>query len=150
MLQGVHSVHSVNLPSTIIGKAGYCNNCVRLCSHYTGSILGPVRKSIQYNVKSARGNLIRQDRSGVEVFTPYRIDMLHICFGLAKKKPGFASKRLITRFCSKNGVDVIDSPFTSQAESSKKPSDTACITFSIGAFQVIIVTKIVSDQLDQV
>ena len=37
-----------------------------------------------YNVNSAQGNRTGPDWSGVELFTPYQIDMLHICFGLAK------------------------------------------------------------------
>ena len=59
----------------VIGKQ------LRLCSHYTRLIFGLVRESIRYNVNSAWGNRTGLDRSGVELFTPYLID---ICFGLAK------------------------------------------------------------------
>ena len=45
----------------------------------------PVRKSIRYNVNSAQGNRTGPDRYVVELFTPYRIDMLHVCFDLAKE-----------------------------------------------------------------
>ena len=56
---------------------------LRLCSRYTGSVFGPVRESIRYNMNSAWGNRTESDRSGVELFTSYPID---ICFaiGLAK------------------------------------------------------------------
>ena len=57
---------------------------------------------------------------------------------------------MITRFRFKNGADPMNSLFTLGAELSKKLCDTECITFGIGAFQVMIVTKIVPDQWDQV
>ena len=57
---------------------------------------------------------------------------------------------MITRFSSKNEADPLNSPFTSGAERSKKLSDTERITFGIGVFQVLIVTNIVPNQLDQV
>ena len=47
----------------------------RLCSNYTRSIFGPVRKLIRYNVNDACGNRTVPIRSGVELFTPYRNDM---------------------------------------------------------------------------
>ena len=49
-----------------------------LCSHYIGLIFGPVRKPIRYNVNDARGNRSGPVRLGVELFTPYRIDMFWI------------------------------------------------------------------------
>ena len=57
---------------------------------------------------------------------------------------------MITRFRSKSGADPLNSQFTLRAERSRKLSDTERITFGIGVFQLIIVTKIVPDQLDQV
>ena len=48
---------------------------------------------------------------------------------------------MITRFRFKNRADPLNSPFTLRAERSRKLFDTECITFGIGAFQVIIVTK---------
>ena len=50
-----------------------------------GSIFRPVWKSIRYNVNSAQGNRTRPDRYVVELFTPYRIDVLRVCFDLAKE-----------------------------------------------------------------
>ena len=52
---------------------------------------------------------------------------------------------MITRFLSKNGADPLNRPFMSGVERSKKLSDTERIPF-----EIVIVTKIVSDQLDQV
>ena len=49
---------------------------------------------------------------------------------------------MITRFRSKNGADPLNNPFTLRAERSRKLSNTGRITLGIGAFQVIIVTKI--------
>ena len=51
---------------------------LRLCSHCTGSTFGPVRKSIRYDVNDACGNQTRLIRSGVELFTSYRIDIFWI------------------------------------------------------------------------
>ena len=48
---------------------------------------------------------------------------------------------MITKFCSKNGADPLNSPFTSGAEHSKMIADTGRITSGIGALQVIIVTN---------
>ena len=75
----------------------------RLCSHYTGSILGPVRKLIQYNVSDASGNRIIPVRSGVELFTLYWIDMFWISNFHLRKQHSLESKRVITRFRSKTG-----------------------------------------------
>ena len=71
---------------------------------------------------------IEPDQSGVELFTPHRID---ICFGLAKANPTLKSKRVITRFRSKIGADPLNSSFTLGTERSKKLSDTERITFWI-------------------
>ena len=62
------------------------------------------------------------------------------------KQPSLESKRVITRFCS---ADPLNSLFTLGAKRYKKLSDTELIIFGIGAFQVMIVTKIVPDQLYQ-
>ena len=78
---------------------------LRLCSHYTGSIFCPVWKSFRYNV--SRSVLVWQN------------------------KPRIESKRVTTRFRSKNGADPLNSPFTLGAERSKKLSDTEHITFGI-------------------
>ena len=56
---------------------------------------------------------------------------------------------MIKIFRSKNGADPLNSLLTLGAERSRKLSDTERITFGIGVFQVIIITKIVPDQLDQ-
>ena len=56
---------------------------------------------------------------------------------------------MIKIFCSKNGADPLNSPLTLGAQRSRKLSDTERITFEIGVFQAIMVTKIVPDQLDQ-
>ena len=47
-------------------------------------------------------------------------------------------------------TDPLNSFFTSEAEHCIKLFEVECITFGIGVFHVIIVTKIVPDQLDQV
>ena len=57
---------------------------------------------------------------------------------------------MITKFRSKNEADSLNSPFRLEAERSKKLSDTERITSGIVAFQIIMVTKIVPEQLDQV
>ena len=57
---------------------------------------------------------------------------------------------MIMRFHSKNGADPLICPFTLRVEHSRKLSDTERITFGTGVLQLIIVTKIVPDQLDQV
>ena len=69
---------------------------------------------------------------------------------VCEKKPSIETKKVITRFRSKNRADPVNSLLTLGAERSKNLSDTERITFGIEAFQVIIVTKIVSDKLDQV
>ena len=66
-----------------------------------------------------------------------------------KSKPVLGSKRVITRFRSKNGADPLNSPFTIRAERSKKLSDTERITFGIGAFQLVIFTGIAPERWDQ-
>ena len=123
--------------------------CLRLCSHYTGSIFGPLRKSIRYNVNNAQG--IEPHRTGLELSCSHCTGSICFIFAFVwQKKPSLKPKRVITRFCSQNGADPLNSPFTLGAECSKKRSDMERITFRIGVLQVIIVTKIVSDQLDQV
>ena len=93
---------------------------LRLCSDYTGSIFGSVR----YNMNNAQENRTVSDRSGEVLFTLYRIDMLHIRFSLAKK-PNLESRRVMTRFRSQNGADLLDSPFTLGAgRQARKLSDT--------------------------
>ena len=67
-----------------------------------------------------------------------------------QKKPRLESKKMIKIFRSKNGADLLNSLLTLGVERSRKLSATERITFGIGVFQVIIVTKIVPDQLDQV
>ena len=49
-----------------------------------------------------------------------------------------------------NQTDPLNSRFTSEAEHYIKLLEVEHITFGIGAFHAIIVTKIVPDQLDQV
>ena len=72
--------------------------------------------------------------------------MLHFCFGLAKATwPPV--KETNNEIPLKNRANLLNSPFTLGAERSKKLSDKERITFGIGAFQVIIVTKIVLDQV---
>ena len=58
--------------------------CIKLCSHYTGSIFTLVRKSIRYTVNNARGNRTVPDLSGAKLFTSYRIGMSYIYLGLTK------------------------------------------------------------------
>ena len=89
---------------------------------------------------------IEPDHSGVEPFTPYQIDT---CLGLATANLP-SSPRVITRFCSKNEADLLNSLFTLEVEHSKKLSDTECITFGFGAFQLVIITGIVLDQWGQI
>ena len=48
-------------------------------------ILSPVRKSIWCNVNNALENQTGQDWYRAELFTPYQIDMLHICVCLTKE-----------------------------------------------------------------
>ena len=98
-----------------------------LCSHCTGSIFSPVRKSIPLQCEQCSGNSNRTSK----LFTLYRIDMLCFCFCLG--------------FHSKNGANLLNSPFTLGAERSRKLSDTERITFGVGVFQVIMVTKLVPD-----
>ena len=57
---------------------------------------------------------------------------------------------MIMRFSSKNGAVRLNSLFTLGAERARKLSDTERIIFGIREFQVIIITKILPDQLDQV
>ena len=75
--------------------------------------------------------------------------MLHIVL-VWQRQPRIKSERMITRFCSKNGANPLNSLFTLGAEHSKTLSDTKHIFFGVGAFQVIMVTKIVPDHLNQV
>ena len=75
--------------------------------------------------------------------------MLHIVL-VWQRQPSLKSEKMTTRFCSKNGADPLNSLFTLGAEHSKKLSDMERIFFGIGAFQVIMVTKIVPDHLNQV
>ena len=130
----------------LYNNQGTDRSSLRLCSRYTGSIFGPVRKSIRYNVNSAWGNRTGPDRSGVELFTPYRID---ICFCLAKANFTLESNRVITSFRSKNGADPLNRSFTLGAKRSKKLSDMERITCGIGAFQLVIITGIVPDRRGQ-
>ena len=123
--------------------------CFRICSRCIGLIFGPVRKSIRYNVNYVRGSRALPVQSGVKLFTPYRIDMFWI--GNIRFKSNLASvQESDNEIPFKNGTHPLNSSFTSGAERSKKLSDTERITFGIGEFQVLIVTKIVPDQLDQV
>ena len=83
---------------------------------------------------------IEPDQSWIELFTPYLIDMLNIYFGLAKATPPRLQE-------SDNEI-----PFQTRGQSAEQPvhikngafpklSNTEHITFGIGPFQVIIVTK---------
>ena len=54
--------------------------------------------------------------------------MLHIVL-VWQRQPSLKSERMITRFCSKNGADPLNSLFTLGAEHSKKLSDTERIFF---------------------
>ena len=128
---------------------------VRLFSRYTGSIFGPVPKSIRYNVSITHGNGTGPVRSEVELFTPYRIDMfwidnirIYVQYSF-QKQPSLESKRVITRFRYENESDPLNSPFTLGAERSIKLSDTERITFKIGAFQLVIVPGIVLNHRGQ-
>ena len=97
-------------------------------------------------MNSAQGNRTESDRSGVELFTLYRIDMLHICFRLAKETfPRVQESDNEIPF-QKWGRSARFLPFTLRAERSKKLSDTERITFGIGAFQFVIVTRIVPER----
>ena len=145
----MHFSQQLNFVHVICLKR-YHAQIFRLYSYYTGLIFGPVRKSIRYNLKNARGNRIGPDWSRVELFTLYRGWICYILVFVWQKQPSLESKRMITRFLSKNGTDPLNSPFTLGVEHSEKLSDTGRITFGIGAFQVIIVTKILPDQSDQV
>ena len=66
-----------------------------------------------------------------------------------QRKPCLKSKRMITKYHSKNRADPMNSQFTLGEECSKKLSNTERITFGIRAFQVIIITRIVPDQLSK-
>ena len=116
----------------------------RLYSHYNGSIFGLVRKSIRYNVNSAWGN----QTGPVWSWAVHTLSDRYLCW-FGKSKPTLESKRVMTRFCSKNGVDPLNSPFTLVAERPEKVADTERITSGIGAFQLIIVTGIVPDRRGQ-
>ena len=56
----------------------------------------------------------------VELFTLYQINILRIFVLVWQKKPGLESKRIITRFRSKNGADPLNSQFTLGTKRSKK------------------------------
>ena len=91
---------------------------------------------------NALGNRTSPDRSEVKAvrFTPYRIDMLHICFGLPKETwPQVQDSDKEIPF--QIGTDPLNSLFTLGAERSKKLSDTERVTFRIGVFLVISITK---------
>ena len=96
----------------------------------------------------SQGNRTRSYRLGVELFTLYRIDMLHICFCLEKTLPRVQESDNEIPF-QKWGRSARFCPFTLRAEHSKKLSDTECVTFGIGAFQLVIVTGIVPDRRGQ-
>ena len=67
----------------------------------SGSEIDPIQCE-----QCSQGNRTRSYRFGVELFILYRIDMLHICFCLEKKRC-LESKKVITRFLSKNGADPL-------------------------------------------
>ena len=70
-----------NKNSKTTNQSDLRNNAQHVIKAMFRSTFGPVRESIRYNVNSAWGNRTGSDRSGIELFTPYGID---ICFGLAK------------------------------------------------------------------
>ena len=94
------------------------------------------------------------DRSGVELFTHYQIEYApHLFLFLVWQwqwQPWLKSAKLITWFRSENEADLLNRLFTLGPEHSKKLSDTEPIFSEIGAFQVIIITKIVPDHFNHV
>ena len=77
-------------------------------------------------MNNALGNRTGPDRSGVGLFTPYRIDN---CFSFAKAT-SLESKRVITRFSSKNGADPLNSGRSHQEGSVPKTYPTRNVSLS--------------------
>ena len=91
-------------------------------------------------MNDARGNRTGPVRSGSGAV--HTIPNRYVLF---QKQPDLESNRVIMRFRSKNVADPVNGHFKLGAECSKTLSDTECITFRIGAFQLVIVTGIVLD-----
>ena len=136
--------YNIILPT--IKKTGRKSRCIRLCSYYnridfwSGSGIDP----IQCEQCLGKSNRTRP----VWSWAVHTISDRYL-FWSGKSKCTLESKRVITRFRSKNGADPLNRSFTLGAERSKKLSDTERITFGIGAFQLVIVTGIVPDQRGQ-
>ena len=89
--------------------------------------------------------LRKSNQTGVELFTPYRID---ICFGLAKAnlpRVQESDNKIPFQKWGRSTEQVVHI----RSRAFQKLSDTERITFGIGAFQLVIVTAIVPGRLGQ-